>query len=110
MCTWMTEQLTIHGAAHGVPNWLTVTRANVFYDHPVTAPYDHALIIDFVDPEAGVGARVGVELSAASAWALVRAVTAALESPEARRDLTVETAKESAWSARMPRAARSAGA
>ncbi|BCL28619.1 DUF6295 family protein [Streptomyces aurantiacus] len=90
MCTWMTEQIGIAGAARGVPDWLKVTRANVFYDHPVSAPYDHALIIDFVDPDAGVGARVGIELSAASAWELVRAITAALESPEARADLAAE--------------------
>ncbi|WP_280880340.1 DUF6295 family protein [Streptomyces pseudovenezuelae] len=86
----MTEQIGITGAARGVPDWLRVTRANVFYDHPVSAPYDHALIIDFVNPDAGVGARVGVELSAASAWELVRAITAALESPEAQADLAAE--------------------
>ncbi|MET9789006.1 DUF6295 family protein [Streptomyces canus] len=90
MCTWLTEQIGIAGAARGVPDWLKVTRANVFYDHPVSAPYDHALIIDFVNPDAGVGARVGVELSAASAWELVRAITAALESPEAQADLTAQ--------------------
>ncbi|WP_189149262.1 DUF6295 family protein [Streptomyces lacrimifluminis] len=86
----MTEQIGIAGAARGVPDWLKVTRANVFYDHPVSAPFDHALIIDFVNPDAGVGARVGIELSAASAWELVRAITAALESPEAQADLAAE--------------------
>lgn len=91
MCTWMTEQIGIAGAARGVPDWLKVTRANVFYDHPVSAPYDHALIIDFVNPDAGVGARVGIELSAASARELVRAITAALESTEAQADLAAQS-------------------
>lgn len=87
MCTWITEKVPMRGSARGVADWMSVTQANVFYDHPIDAPYDHAVIIDFVDPSAGVGARVGVELSAASAAALVRAIEAALASPEAVRDL-----------------------
>lgn len=92
MCTWITEQIEISGRARGLPEWINVTKANVFYDHPVSAPYDHALLIDFVDPSAGVGARIGVELSAKSAKELVRAIEAALTSPEAIRDLAEQTA------------------
>ncbi|HOZ59937.1 MAG TPA: DUF6295 family protein [Nakamurella multipartita] len=87
MCTWITEKVPMSGSARGVADWMPVTQANVFYDHPVEAPYDHAVIIDFVNPAAGVGARVGVELSAASAVELVRAIEAALANPEAVRDL-----------------------
>lgn len=87
MCTWITEKVPMSGSARGVAEWMQVTQANVFYDHPVEAPYDHAVIIDFVNPAAGVGARVGVELSAASAQELVRAIQAALANPEAVHDL-----------------------
>jgi hypothetical protein len=87
LCTWITEQVAATGTAVGVPTWMNVTQVNVFYDHPVEAPFDHAVIIDFVNPSAGVGARVGVELSAASALDLMRAIESVLSSPEAVRDL-----------------------
>jgi hypothetical protein len=91
MCTWLSQRVEAHGAARGVPDWMAVTAVNVMYDHPVTAPYDHALLLDFVDPSQGVGARVGIELSAASARELVRAIEAALASPEAVSDLEQQT-------------------
>lgn len=43
--------------------------------------------MDFVDEAAGPGARISVELSAASAAELVRAIQAALATEQARRDL-----------------------
>ncbi|MGD9958376.1 DUF6295 family protein [Nocardioides sp.] len=94
MCTWITEKIAADGSARGVSDWIDVTQINVFYDHPVNAPFDHAVIIDFVDPSAGVGARVGVELSAASAADLMRAIADALKSPEAIRDLADQAASE----------------
>jgi hypothetical protein len=48
----------------------------------VSAPLDHAVLIDFVNEAAGPAARVAVELSAASARDLVRAIQAALEAGE----------------------------
>lgn len=87
MCTWLCQQVEAQGAARGVTDWMKVTAVNVMYDHPVSAPYDHALLLDFVDPAQGVGARVGIELSATSARELVRAIEAALASPEAINDL-----------------------
>lgn len=93
MCTWMTDKVELAGNARGVPEWICVTQANVSYDHPAQAPFDHAMLIDFVDPAQGVGARVAVELSVASAAALVRALQAALASPEAVRDLRDQTAR-----------------
>ncbi len=91
MCTWLCQQVEAQGSARGVPDWMRVTAINVMYDHPVSAPYDHALLLDFVDPSQGVGARVGVELSAASARELVRAIEAALASPEAIHDFEQQT-------------------
>jgi hypothetical protein len=96
VCTWITDKVVLAGSARGVPEWICVTQANVSYDHPARAPYDHAMLIDFVNPAEGVGARVAVELSATSAAALVRALESALASPEAIRD-------------RRDQAARSAG-
>lgn len=87
MCTWINHKASILAHGKGVAEWLPLTRANVYYDHPVSAPLDHALIIDFVNEAAGPGARVSVELSAESARALLAAMQAALASGEAQHDL-----------------------
>lgn len=87
MCTWITDKVPMTGSARGVPEWISVTQANVSYDHPARAPFNHAVLIDFVNPAEGVGARVGVELSATSARALIHALESALANPEAVRDL-----------------------
>jgi hypothetical protein len=57
-----------------------VTDATVYFDHPVHAPAEHTLNIDFIDPAAGPSARVAVELTAASARELVKAIQATLDS------------------------------
>ena len=87
MCSYITERATIMGHGKGVAEWLPLTKANVYYDHPVSAPLDHALIIDFTNEAAGPGARVAVELSAESAHHLVRAIQAALDTGQAAHDL-----------------------
>ena len=87
MCTWISEQTAIRAHGKGVADWIALNRANVYYDHPVSAPLDHALIIDFVDASQAPGARVSVELSVESAQDLLRAITAALGTEQARRDL-----------------------
>jgi hypothetical protein len=96
MCTWITNKVPIAGKARGVPQWISVTAANVSYDHPAQAPFDHAVLIDFVNPSDGVGARVAVELSATAALALVRALEQTLASPEAVRDLHDQSAQAAA--------------
>ena len=83
MCTWITEQAPVLGSGKGVPEWIRLTRATVYYDHPVSAPLDHALIIDFVNEAEAPGGRVAVELSPESARRLVSAIEAALASGEA---------------------------
>lgn len=80
MCTYNTEQAVIEGSAKGRAGWVPVTRATVYYDHPVHAAADHALNIDLIDPARGPGDRVALELTAASALALVDAIHAALAS------------------------------
>jgi hypothetical protein len=81
MCTYATAHTAIDGSAKG-PNaaWFHVTDATVYFDHPVHAMADHTLNIDFSAPAAGPSARVAVELTAASARALVIAIESALAS------------------------------
>ena len=80
MCTWITEVTQVAGSGKGTTDWTPLTRAAVYYDHPQHAPLDHALIIDFANESLGTGARVVVELTAASARDLVQAIQSALAS------------------------------
>jgi hypothetical protein len=81
MCTYATIRTGIEGSAKGPESkWFRVSDATVYFDHPVHAPAEHTLNIDFAAPERGPGARVAVELTAASARELVGAIEAALAS------------------------------
>lgn len=79
MCTYATVQRDIQGSAKGAGgDWLRVTSATVYFDHPVHAMADHTLNIDLANPAGGPGARVGIELTAESARALLGAIEEAL--------------------------------
>jgi len=73
------QQVAIDGSGKGTSGWFTLRQANVSYDHPFHAPLEHALNIDFVNEAQGPGARVAVELSAASARTLVETILAVLD-------------------------------
>jgi hypothetical protein len=83
MCSYIVEKTTVAGSAKGPAGWMRIDTANVYFDHPYHAPFDHALAIDFVCEADGARERVAVELSADSARALVRNILAALASGEA---------------------------
>jgi hypothetical protein len=78
MCTYLTETIKISGSGKGTAGWFGLSDASVYLDHPVHAMADHTLNIDFRNPAGGPSARVAVELTAASARELVRAIEAAL--------------------------------
>ena len=78
MCSYLTVNTEIAGSAKGAQGWIRVTSANVYFDHPFHAPFDHTLNIDFADPARGPGARVAVELSAESARRLIASIEEAL--------------------------------
>lgn len=79
MCTYLTEHLAVEGSGKGADGWFPLTEASVYLDHPVHAPAEHALNIDFLNPARGAGARVAVELDPASARALAQAILTTLE-------------------------------
>lgn len=83
MCTMIVKQVKIEGCAKGAAGWFNARQANVSYDHPFQAPFEHALNIDFVDEAQGPGARVAVELSAEAARALVETIQSVLAQAEA---------------------------
>ena len=79
MCTMIVERVKIDGSGKGQAGWFPLQQANVSYDHPFSAPMDHALNIDFVNDAQGPGARVAVELDVASARSLVETILAVLD-------------------------------
>jgi len=78
MCTYTTERIQITGSGKGATGWFPLSTASVYFDHPVDAQAEHTLNIDFLAPERGPGARVAVELTAASARELAAAILTAL--------------------------------
>jgi hypothetical protein len=80
MCTYATETVDVEGSGKGSAGWFPVSTASVYFDHPVHAQAEHTLNIDFLAPDLGPGARVAVELTAASARALAEAIGVALAS------------------------------
>jgi hypothetical protein len=79
MCTHETELLAITGSAKGASGWFRATDASVYFDHPVHALADHTLNIDVRRPADGPGARVALELTAASARELAETILRVLE-------------------------------
>jgi hypothetical protein len=75
-------QVRIEGSAKGANGWFVMREANVSYDHPFDAAFEHALNIDFVNEALGPGARVAVELSVEAARTLVATINAVLERAE----------------------------
>jgi hypothetical protein len=80
MCTYLTEKVDVAGSGKGPAGWFTLSEATVYFDHPVHAPAEHTLNIDFLNPGQGPSARVAVELTAESARALSEAIQATLAS------------------------------
>jgi hypothetical protein len=72
----------VRGSAKGQAGWFSVTQANIGYDHATHAPVEHALLLDFVNPDLGLSARVAVELDLASGRALIAQLQAAIEAAE----------------------------
>jgi hypothetical protein len=83
MCTMIVEKVDIDGSGKGTDGWFKLERANVSFDHPFHAPFEHALNIDFVNESLGPSARVAVELGEQAARELVKTILAVLDEAEA---------------------------
>ena len=83
MCTMIVEKIQVDGSGKGKDGWFDLKQANVSYDHPFNAPFEHALNIDFVNESMGPAARVAVELSEQAARELVKAILDVLDQAEA---------------------------
>jgi len=79
----ITQKVKVDGSGKGQQGWFQLQQANVSYDHPFDAPFEHSLNIDFVNEAHGPSARVAVELSHAAARELERTILAVLDEAEA---------------------------
>ena len=82
MCTNISMQAAVSGSGKGSAGWFPLTQANVGFDHATHSNLDHALLLDFVNPELGTGARVAVEMDIASGKALVAQLQATIAEAE----------------------------
>ena len=82
MCTMIVEQVKMDGSGKGTSGWFKLEKANISFDHPFNAPFEHALNIDFVNESQGPSARVAVELSEHAARELVKTILAVLQQAE----------------------------
>ena len=78
MCTYQTELLEVAGSGKGPSEWLRVTDASVYVDHPVHAMAGHTVNIDLRDPAGGPAARVALELHPDAARSLAEAILRSL--------------------------------
>jgi hypothetical protein len=84
MCTYQTETLSLSGSAKGAGGqWLRITDASVYFDHPVHALAEHTLNVDLRAPAGGPSARLAIELPAADARRLAEAMLHALDTAPA---------------------------
>ena len=79
MCTYETQIVPMSGSAKGPAGWFPLASATVYFDHPVHAPAEHTLNVDFVNADLGPGSRVAVELDPASARKLAEAIITTLD-------------------------------
>lgn len=79
MCTMIAQKVPLDGSGKGGAGWFTVNQANVSYDHPFHIRLEHALNIDFVNEELGLGARVAVELNEQDARQLAMTILEVLD-------------------------------
>jgi hypothetical protein len=85
VCTYQTELLAMKGSGKG-PNgeWLRLTDATVYVDHPFHATATHTLNVDLRAPALGPSARIALELHPTEARALAESILRSLDAvPEA---------------------------
>src|SRR5207253_2730456 len=62
VCTTIAMKAAVTGSGKGAGGWFPISSANIGYDHATHSQLDHALLLDFVNPDMGVSARVAVEM------------------------------------------------
>ncbi len=80
MCTYETQKVTLQGSAKSGSDWFKAKEATVYFDHPVSAPYEHSLNVDVFGKVGDEHRRVALELSPQSARELALSIIELLDS------------------------------
>jgi hypothetical protein len=83
MCTMIAISSTVHGVAKGRDGWFPITKATIGYDHATHSKEEHALLLDFVNYDIGIDARVALELDLESGRVLLEQLQSAIAAAEA---------------------------
>lgn len=83
MCTHITTTAAVDGSGKGGSGWFPVNEVSVGYDHATQGVDEHALLLDFVNYDIGLGARLALELDLGSGKALVAALQQVIATAEA---------------------------
>ena len=89
MCTMIAQQVKVTGSGKVGGNWTRIDTASVSYDHPYNLPLEYSLNLDFTNQ---AGARVAVELDAASARMLVETIQEVMRRAEVGGFIPLTTA------------------
>ena len=71
------------GVGRGEQGWFPLTQANVGFDHATHSQAEHEILLYFVNPDMGVGARIALEMNIASGKALIEQLQNVIEAAEA---------------------------
>ena len=82
MCTMIARQVNVSGSGKAGMSWFKVDQASVSYDHPFDMALEYTLNLDFTNQASEPGARVAVELDAASARKLVEVIQQVIKQAE----------------------------
>ena len=82
MCTMIASKIQVTGGGKGPAGWFPVREDIVGYDHTTFMRNEHALLLDFMNPDLDASARVAVELDMASGKALIAQIQAAIDAAE----------------------------
>jgi hypothetical protein len=82
MCSNVLHRTTIEGSGKGAAGWFSLAQANITYSCPSHLQLEHAVNVDFVAAEGGIGNRVAIELTIDSARELAHAILEAVGDAE----------------------------
>ena len=83
MCTMISQQLNVSGSGKAGSGWTKVDLVSVSFDHPFNMPLEYTLNLDFTSQAGAPGARLAVELDAASARQLVQVIQEVMQRAQA---------------------------
>lgn len=83
MCTHITTTAAVTGSARDGSTWFPVKQVSVGFDHATQGSDEHALLLDFVNYDIGLDARVAIELDLSSGKALLATLQAVIAQAEA---------------------------